>query len=132
MNGAEWRVGRAFLGTCLLAPGPSFNSSVLPAAIGAEVGAQARWGRAAAIGLGAPRVCVSLPPAPVLRGPREATESGSLAARVVALQLSIVGCWFLGPCPLAFPDTSAEDPLPTLPLPLQLLPDTLTGRKGSI
>lgn len=75
-------MGKTFLGTCLGAPGPSLSSSALPAI---EVG---KSGWTASVGLGASRVCTRLyclSPAPASQGLCGAKESGSLAARVVAL-----------------------------------------------
>lgn len=105
--------------------------SGLPAAVRAGTRAQERWGgclwlgcrwkrrpKAASVGLGLVQMCVS-----ALQGQ---------GVRVTSSR--VVSCWACLPCfcPLAFPDTSAGDPLLTFPLPLQVLPNTLTRRKASL
>lgn len=119
VNGAK---NFTLLGMCLVAAGPSLSKSVLPAAIGAAVGAQER--RGCLCRAGDSSLC--LPPLHQLcRGRVGAKESGSLAARVVPcgacllrppalrlwFRLSVLVCW-----PLAFglpwPFSRGPPPLP--------------------
>lgn len=121
--------------------GPPWNithlaPSGLPGAVRAGARAQERWRgclwlgcrwkrrpKAASVGLGLVQMCVS-----ALHGQGFRVTSSRVVSCWACLPCN---CEFVGFCPLAFPDTSAGDPLLTFPLPLHVLPNTLTGRKAS-